>query len=237
MDTGLSLVVPTDLPEGEVVYLQPVEADDMSNEERDLSRRSDTTARGLNLSQPCSQRPSSMPNGPSVSPSGDDGRPRSWAVGCSALGSFRGGHPMPHLDPQGVELAGQPLPIGPSLHHETPLSTARTDRHSTGPSNRPSSPALRACRSRGCIRSAPWLSANPPFCPAKSVPVCTNGPSFIGGRPLSTGKGPFSTGLGPLPARRGPLTIGKGRRPNRKCRLAIGKGPLSATRGRSPTDA
>ena len=35
MDTGLSLVVPTDLPEGEVVYLQPVEADDMSNEERD----------------------------------------------------------------------------------------------------------------------------------------------------------------------------------------------------------
>ena len=35
MDTGLSLVVPTDLPEGEVVYLQPVDADDMSDEERE----------------------------------------------------------------------------------------------------------------------------------------------------------------------------------------------------------
>ena len=31
----LVLDEPTDLPEGEVVYLQPVDADDMSDEERD----------------------------------------------------------------------------------------------------------------------------------------------------------------------------------------------------------
>ena len=40
-------------------------------------------------------------------------------------------HPMPHFDPQVVELAGQPLPVGPSLHHETPLLAARTDMRET----------------------------------------------------------------------------------------------------------
>jgi hypothetical protein len=36
----LVLDEPTDLPEGEVVYLQPVDADDMSDEERDALHES-----------------------------------------------------------------------------------------------------------------------------------------------------------------------------------------------------